>query len=340
MIIEELKYEGYERVVHATDAETELDAYVAIHSTHLGPALGGLRIFSYPRRYEGTAPALVDVLRLAKGMTYKNSLAGLDLGGGKAVINGTKTAAKLMQFAEVLEYLDGSYITAEDVGTSVDDMRIIRKTTNHVVNPEIGDPSPATALGVLRAMEACVRRLTGSRSLSDTTIAIQGLGNVGYPLAEMLHYKGAKIIATDINKDNCDMAEQRLGATIVGLDEIYDVSGTIFAPCAMGAVINENTVDRLNVEIVCGSANNQLATVEDGEKLHKREIIYGPDYLANAGGVMNVAREFGWVNTDFHIANMLDNIYIRMSKVVLEAELTRTPTYEIADKLALERLED
>ena len=335
MRIDEVEVEGYKRVVHATDSTTGLDAYVAIHSTVLGPALGGLRVWNY----NSTEDALWDVLRLGKGMTYKNSLAGLHLGGGKAVINGDKTRAKLVLFSEVLNELGGDYVTAEDVGTTVADMRIIRAGSQHVVNPDIGDPSPATALGVVRALEACVRRLTGSRSLRDHTFVLQGLGHVGYPLAEMLHYKGGKLVATDINEDKCELAFRRLGAHIVDPDDIYDQEGMAFVPCALGATVNGTTIPRIRCPIVCGSANNQLATEDDGNHLFRLGKIYGPDYLANAGGVMNVAREFGWVSTDFHVANMLDNIYERMSAVVLESQERGVPTHVIADRQALERLE-
>ena len=335
MVIDELQVDGYEQVVHATDEVTGLDAYVAIHSTVLGPALGGLRFWNY----DSTDDALTDVLRLAEGMTYKNSLAGLNLGGGKAVINGKKTRAKLVLFSELLNYLNGNYVTAEDVGSTVADMRIIRAGSQHVVNPDIGDPSPATALGVVRALEATVRRLTGSRSLRDHTFVLQGLGHVGYPLAEMLRYKGGKIIATDINQDKCELALRRLEAHIVGLDDIYEQRGTAFVPCALGGILNQDTIPLINCPIVCGSANNQLLDVDAGNHLFRLGKIYGPDYLANAGGVMNVAREFGWVSTDFHVSNMLDTIYERMSAVVLESQTKGVPTHVIADRLALERLE-
>lgn len=342
MFYNEIEIEGYERVVHAVDSFTGLDCFVAIHSTKLGPALGGCRIW----KYNTDEDAQEDVLRLSRGMTYKNSLAGLDLGGGKAVINisnTSKTPELLRKFGELLNYLGGKYITAEDVGSSLKDMMVIREKTKYVASLDgAGDPSPATALGVLRGIEATVNfwrsGLEPCRSLQGVTVAIQGLGNVGYTLAQMLHQKGATIIATDLNQEACDRLQKETGATIVTPDAIHKTDCDVFAPCAMGGIINENTVDHIKAKIVCGSANNQLKNNTCGDMLHKKGIIYAPDYLVNAGGVMNVYREFGMVNSDFHLALMLDDIFARTCECLHRSAENDVPSYVVADQMAEERL--
>ena len=339
-IIEDLSIEGYEKVIHGTEKSTGLDCYIAIHSTELGSTLGGARFWSYNKSHD----AIEDVLRLAKGMTYKNSLAGLDAGGGKAVINlrdTEKTPELLMQFGKIVDSLQGKYITAEDVGSSWEDMGIISKTTNHVVLAD-RDPSPATALGVIRGMEASVnflrQEMAPGQSLKDIHIAIQGLGHVGIVLAEMLAVKGAILTVTDIDKDKCAVAEKEYGATVVEPDDIFDVECDIFAPCALGAIVNKETVERLKCKILCGAANNQLSTSMIGYALKDKGILNAPDFLVNAGGVIEAYKDLGVIPSDFHVANIIDGIYDRTLKCLREAKENNLPTNLVAEKMAKERL--
>tara|TARA_Y100000034_G_scaffold135973_1_gene210067 strand:+ start:4923 stop:5945 length:1023 start_codon:yes stop_codon:yes gene_type:complete len=338
MRIQHLEIDGFEKVIHAIDEKTGLNAFIAIHSTHLGPALGGTRIW----KYDSDADALRDVLRLAKGMTYKNSLAELFLGGGKAVINisGTEKSTDLLRrFGDAVETLKGKYITAEDVGTTLRDMEIVNTVTNHVASLRgAGDPSPATAYGVLRAMEAAVNYVGYNHNLDEMPIAIQGIGNVGYALAEMLWYRGAKLFVTDLNEEVCEKARQELGATVVEPKNIYDTECEVFVPCALGSILNLETIQRLKCTIICGAANNQLANLDVGEMLHKMGIWYVPDYLANAGGVINIYREFGQVRTDFHTANIINDIYDRTSECFYFSEKDDKPTSVIANETAERRL--
>lgn len=342
MYYREIEQEGYEKVVHVKDSFTGLDCYIAIHSTKLGTALGGCRMYSYT----SDEAALEDVLRLAKGMTYKNSLAGLDLGGGKAVINlanAKKTPELLKRFGEVLNSLEGQYITAEDVGSNLNDMSVIKQVSPHVASlAGAGDPSPATALGVYRGIEACVnfwrKDLEPKFLLKNVSVAIQGLGNVGYALAQMLHQQGACVIATDINPKVCDKAYKEMGIHCVVPDEIYDVQADVFAPCAMGGILTEDTVARLRTYMICGSANNQLQDDSIGDLLHHKRFIYAPDYLVNAGGVLNIYREFGTVNSDFHLSLMLDQIRNTTTKCLKISKVNNIPSYKVANDLAEERL--
>lgn len=342
MEIKELNITNYEKVIHAIDSNTGLNCFISVHSTKLGPALGGCRIYAY----DNDETALEDVLRLSKGMTYKNSLAGLDLGGGKAVINiknTKKTPGLFKKFGEVINSLEGTYITAEDVGTTLKDMKIIKKTSKHVASLDVGSPSPATALGVLRGIEASVdfwrNGLTPGHDLKNITVAIQGLGSVGYALAQMLHQKGAKIIATDIDFKRCEKLQKEIDIEIVMPDKIYAVKADVFAPCAMGGILNEKTIQKLKVSIICGAANNQLYnSFIDGAILHQNRIIYAPDYLVNAGGVMNVYREFGMINSDFHLAAMLDDIFYRTRQCLTQARRENKATNVIAKQMAKKRL--
>lgn len=348
MEIKTLDINNYEKVIHATDADTGLNAFIGVHSTKLGPALGGTRIW----KYESDDDALTDVLRLSEGMTYKNSLANLNLGGGKAVINLTgteKTEALLKKFGEAVESLKGTYITAEDVGTTVPDMEIIKTVTDHVSSLQSGNPSPATAFGVFKAIQACFdfwltpevkKHWNGHCSLQNKTVAIQGLGNVGYALAEMLAFHKMKIFGSDINEETCKRAAKELGVTIVGTDEIHKLDVDVFSPCALGATLNYDTIGDLKCKFICGSANNQLSIPEIGKDLMRMGVHYAPDYLVNAGGVMNIYREWGHVDTDFHTASMMEGIYDRTIlcfKIGLEEGL---PTNVVADMLAKQRLSE
>lgn len=292
-----IKTDKHEQVTFFHDKESGLKAIIAIHDTTLGPALGGARMWSYASDEE----ALIDALRLSKGMTYKAAAAGLKLGGGKAVIIGDskkdKSEILFRAFGKCVNTLNGRYITAEDVGTDVNDMEFIRMETRHVTGVDksrggSGDPSPFTAYGVLQGTKAAVEFKMKKNSLDGLTVAIQGLGHVGWHLAKLLIDEGANVVATDIDFELCKRAKEELGLKdIIDPNEIYDVPCDIFAPCALGAIINDETVDRLKCQIVAGSANNQLKEDRHGELLTKRGILYSPDFYISAGGLMNVYTE-------------------------------------------------
>jgi len=312
---------------------------IVIHSTVLGPALGGTRFWSY--RTDGEA--LVDCLRLARGMTYKAAVAGLNLGGGKSVILGdnrtTRREALFRAHGRHVESLGGRYITAEDVGTSTSDMEYIKAETNHVTGliGKSGDPSPVTAYGVYRGMKACVHYRCGSDRLAGKTVALQGCGSVGYHLAKLLHTEGAHVVCTDIDPERVRRVVEECGATAVATNEIYDVRADIFAPCALGAVINDDTIRRLRVEIVAGGANNQLAEDRHGELLEERHVTYAPDYVINGGGLINVNAELhGW--SPERARNKAGEIYDTILRVFEIAREERIPSYQAADRLAEQRI--
>ena len=340
-MIKEINIDGYEKVIHATDESSGLDCYIAIHSTELGPALGGARFWKYKKSHD----AIEDVLRLAKGMTYKNSLAGLDLGGGKAVINlrnTEKTPELLREFGKVVEYLEGKYITADDVGCEIEDMKIIKEVTKYVIFSDY-DPSPATSLGVVRGMQAALAFLRNDfvgniHCLKGIHIAIQGLGHVGFNLAEMLHQKGAMLTVTDLNGDRCNEAAHKVNAQVVSTDKILEIECDILAPCALGAVINKETVEKLNCKILCGCANNQLSTSMVGYALKDKGIINAPDFIVNAGGVIDAYKDLGHIPTDFHVANIIDGIYGRTMQCLIEARENNMPTNLVAEMMAKKRL--
>lgn len=284
---------GHEQVTFFYDEKTGLKAIVAIHSTALGPALGGCRVWPY----ESEAAALNDVLRLSRAMTYKNSAMGLPLGGGKAVIiadsRADKTPELFEAFGRAVERLGGRYITAKDVGTEPDDMVAVRRHTRHVAGlPDTsGDPSPATAFGVYNGIRAALKHAFGDDDLRGRRVAVQGLGAVGMHLCRYLHEDGAELIVTDIAQKRIDQAVSEMNARAVGSDEIYDVECDVFAPCALGAVVNDATLPRFKAKVIAGSANNQLAEARHGDALKQRGILYAPDFIINGGGVINVADE-------------------------------------------------
>jgi len=336
MEIRELTVDTHEKVIHATDSKSGLDCYIAIHSTKLGPSLGGTRFWSY----KSTPEALTDALRLSEGMTYKNSLAGLDLGGGKAVINlqdTEKTPELLRAYGEVVDSLGGTYITAEDVGCKPGDLEIIAETTKHTVNPRVGDPSPATSYGVLKAMEGALMVHKQYPSFKGIRVMVQGLGNVGFGLCEMLMQKGAMVYGSDINPEAVQRASDA-GVSIVHQAHMFDGIYDVYAPCALGATVNDASIRMMKIDIICGSANNQLETPELARVLKAKGITYVPDYLANAGGVINCYREFGMVPTDFHTAAIIDGIYHRTVKCLKDANREATTSTAIADAMALSRL--
>lgn len=284
---------GHEQVSYFFDQKTGLRAIIAIHSTALGPALGGCRIWPY----ESEEAALFDVLRLSRAMTYKNAAMGLDLGGGKAVIiadSGSDKSPELFEaFGRAVQSLGGRYITAEDVGTEPEDMDAIQRQTSFVAGlPDTsGDPSPATAFGIFSGIKASLRHAYSSDELNGRKVAIQGLGAVGMSLCERLRAEGAHVTVTDIAQKRIDHAVNELGAVAVSSDAIYDVDCDVFAPCALGGVINDSTVARFGARIIAGSANNQLAEPHHADALRERGILYAPDFIINGGGVINIANE-------------------------------------------------
>lgn len=330
---------GHEQVVLCQDTASGYRGIIAVHSTVLGPALGGTRFWNYASDDD----AIVDALRLARGMTYKNAVAGLNLGGGKSVIIGdNKAADREMIFrahGRFVESLGGRYITAEDVGTSTADMDYVHMETDYVsgLAGRSGDPSPVTAHGVFRAIQASARERWGSDDLNNKVVALQGCGHVGYYLAKELHEAGAKLVVSDIDADRVKRVVSEFGARAVSSEEIYSVQADIFAPCALGAIINDKTIPQLKVEIVAGAANNQLLEERHGDELEGRGILYAPDYVANAGGVINVYSELaGW--TSARSFRKADEIYDTVRKVFEIAKSEKIPTYLAADRLAEQRI--
>jgi leucine dehydrogenase len=332
---------GHEQIVFCNNNDVGLRAIIAIHDTTLGPALGGTRMWPY----ETEEAALRDALRLSRGMTYKAAVSGLNLGGGKAVIIGDpredKSEALFRAFGRFIDTLHGRYITAEDVGIDVNDMEFIFQETENVVGVHqvhggSGDPSPYTAHGTIQGMKAALQKVFGDEDLSHRSFAIQGAGHVGFHMVKQLRKEGAKVFITDIMEDSLAAAVDQ-GAEAVGVDEIYDLEVDVFAPCALGAVINEETIPRLKCKIVAGPANNQLANNEAGNELERRDILYAPDYAVNAGGLMNVSIEFeGWNHE--RALRMTRTIYYNVSRIFQIAERDAIPTWQAADRMAEERI--
>lgn len=329
----------HETVLIGREAESGYHGIIAIHSTVLGPAVGGTRFWNYASE----ADALTDALRLSQGMTYKNALAGLPLGGGKSIIIGDNKAPhreKLLRaHGRFVDTLNGRYITAEDVGTSPADMEIVRAETQYVAGlvGGSGDPSPFTARGVFRAIQASAKFLWKSDELAGVTVALQGCGHVGYNLAKLLHDAGAKLIVTDVDQNNSSRVVEEFAAETVQPDEIFSVEADVFAPCALGGVLNDRTIPELKVQIVAGAANNQLLEERHGAMLHERNILYAPDYVANAGGVLNGCRElFGWKAED--ALQKIDEIYNTTLRIFESAQDQGITTNKAADRLAEDRL--
>ena len=336
MKITEKTIPGYERVLFGEEPAVGYRGIIAIHSTARGPAGGGTRFWNYRNDDE----ALEDVLRLARGMTYKSALADLPLGGGKSVIicdNKVTDREKIFRaHGRFINSLGGQYVTGEDVGTSPEDMEFVQKETPHVAGTHgrSGDPSPKTARGVFRAMQAAAQHRWGSNDLSRKTVAIQGCGHVGYFLAEELHRVGAKLIVTDIDPERVRSVVSAFGATEVALEKIYSARADIFAPCALGGIINDGTISQLGAEIVCGAANNQLLEPRHGALLEESGRVYVPDYAANAGGVINgcCIEILGW---DLAATlKKVDTIYDTILAIFELAGKERIPTYQAADRLA------
>ena len=337
MKINELPVSGHERLASCNDGDYH--GLIAIHSTRLGPALGGTRLWQYRNQQE----AIDDVLRLARGMTYKNALAGVPFGGGKSIIlknSGPMDREAIFRMhGRFVETFGGQYITAEDVGTSPEDLEHVRKETRHVAGllSGSGNPSPVTARGVFRAMQAAAKYRWGSNELAGRTVAIQGCGSVGYYLASYLTDAGANLIVSDVDSRKVERVVNEFGAMAFGPDDIYYADADVFAPCALGGVLNDETIHALKTEIVAGAANNQLLEPRHGDELDALNILYVPDYAANSGGVINGLRDLlGW--NAAQSAAKVDEIYDTVFNIFRIAEAEEIPTYKAADRLAEKRL--
>lgn len=333
-------FDDHERVIFCRDAATGLKAIIAIHSTALGPAAGGCRLW----RYDNDDAALHDVLRLSQGMSYKNAMAGLDFGGGKAVIlkdaGFTGSDALYEKFGEFVDQLGGSYITAEDVGMSVAVMEKIARRTAYVTGlprgkGEIGgDPSPRTAFGVFKGIEAAARFRLGRSDLEGLAVAVQGVGNVGYNLCRYLAEAGAALTVADIDAERVQRTGDEFGARSAHLEDILFQEVDVVAPCALGAVLNASSIPRLQAPIVAGAANNQLETAEDGGRLTEANILYAPDYVINAGGIINVAFEYRGGGREEEVLEQVAEIGPRLTRIFEEARDSGLPTNVIADRQA------
>ena len=339
---EDSAFDDHERVIFCRDARTGLQAIIAIHSTALGPAAGGTRLWAY----QSDDAALHDVLRLSHAMSYKNAMAGLKFGGGKAVIieapefNGTD--ALYERYGEFVDQLNGSYVTAEDVGMSVEIMEIVARKTKYVSGLTAreghagGDPSPKTSFGVFKGIEAAVSFRLGREAVGGLTVAVQGVGNVGYHLCRFLADAGAKLLVSDIDDARVKRVCEEFGATSVACDEIVACQADVLAPCALGATINAQSIPTLQATIVAGGANNQLETPDDGKRLADAGILYAPDYVINGGGIINVASEYFDDADDDEVLRRVAEIGPRLTGIFEVAKKSDKPTNEIADEMARE----
>jgi leucine dehydrogenase len=344
-IFSQLESFGHKKVVFCSDPETGLKAIIAIHDTTLGPALGGTRMWAYKTE----ADALHDVLRLSKSMTYKASIAGLNLGGGKAVIIGDshkdKTEALLRKFGRFIKNLNGEFITAEEVGTNPRDMEYIRMETQYVTGvPETiggtGDPSPITALGVFMGIKACVKELYGNDSLTGKSVIVQGIGHVGENLVKLLRDENAKVYASDINEERVGQVAKKYGAEAISNNTIFDIDADIYAPCALGATINTQTINKLKCSIIAGSANNQLEDEHiHGQMLLKKGVLFAPDYVINAGGIINCYSELMGFSKK-RTLQLTENIYEATRNVLKLSKTESISTIDAANKIAEKRIAD
>lgn len=332
-------FDDHEQVTYITDEESGLRGIISVHDTSLGPALGGTRMYDY----EDEAAALRDGLRLSRAMTYKAAAADLDLGGGKAVIWGApaqrKDEALLRAYGRAVEDLGGKYVTSVDVGTSVPDMDVIAEETEHVVGTSggLGDPSPITAHGVFHSVRSVVEHLDGPRGIGDAAVAIQGLGKVGSGLAERLVEAGASVTVTDVNEENLEALVAEYDVDTVAPDEIYDVACDVFSPCAVGGVVNDGTIPRLDCEAVVGAANNVLERAAHADALRDRGILYAPDYVVNAGGLITVAKEHYDGSRDEAYAEA-EAIGDRLLRMIERADEEGTTVLAAANRYAEDRL--
>ena len=334
------EFDHHEGIHFFDDPATGLRAIIAVHSTALGPGAGGCRRWQYPSE----ADAITDVLRLSRGMTYKNAIAGLKFGGGKSVILASDAAPKSPElfraFGRAVNSLGGKYITAEDVGISVEDMRNVNKETRFVSGlPKQGegaggDPSPWTALGVYLGLEATARVRLGVSSLDGVSVAVQGVGHVGYHLCRQLAEAGARLVVADVNRESLDRIQREIDVAEVAPQQILFADVDVLAPCALGNVLNSETIPRIKAKVIAGAANNQLANADDGKRLMERDILYAPDYVINAGGVINVAHEYYRDAEDDEVRRDIARIPERLEKIYAESAKTRLPTNVIADEHA------
>ena len=344
-VLEYMERYGHEQFSVYTDASVGLRAFIAIHDTTLGPALGGVRVWPHPTE----DAAVMDVLRLSRAMTYKSAAAGLNFGGGKGLIMADsrkdKSEALMHSYGRFVESLGGRYITTEDVGITLQDLEWIAQETSHVTGLPVslggsGDTSPMTGFGVYQGMRACAKEAWGGDSLAGRVVAIQGFGHTATALVENLqkHEDGVKFIVTDINEDALARAKQYPGVQVVGADDIFGVACDIFAPCALGGILNSKTIPRLQCRIVCGSANNQLLELEDADAIQKRGILYAPDYIVNAGGVINVSCEVGTAYSEEASREKTARIYENTQRVIAISKRDGLSTARAADHLAEERI--
>ena len=337
-IQEYMQEHGHEQLVLCSEPSVGLRAFIAIHDTTLGPAVGGVRIWPY----ETEDDAMLDVLRLSEAMTFKSASADLPLGGGKAVIladpRTEKSEGLLRAYGRYVDTLGGRYITTTDMGSTSRDLEYISLETEHVVGLSkseggSGDTSVLTGLGIYMGMKACAKHAWGSDSLSGRTVAMQGFGKVAYRTSEYLLQEGARLLATDIHEEALERARD-MGATVVDPQDIYDVACDIFSPCAMGGILNSQTIPRLKCRIVAGGANNQLFADEDGAELQRRGILYAPDYIINAGGVINIACEIGRDYSEDRAREMTSRIYETLERVLYTAAKKEVPTAQAANQIA------
>lgn len=343
-VIGQMIANNHEQILFCNDNATGLKAIIAIHNTVLGPSLGGTRMWNYNNEME----ALTDVLRLSRGMTYKSSVAGLNLGGGKAVIIGDakklKSEALLRRFGKFVNSLGGKYITAEDVAMSSRDMEIIKMETDYVSGLPVnmggsGDPSPVTAYGVYVSMKASAKEAFGTDNLNGKKVLVQGIGNVGMHLVEHLTKEGAKVYIYDITEERIKMAVDNYKAEFVPADKMFDLDIDIYAPCALGATVNDETISRLKCKVICGAANNQLADEKKhGELVMSKGILYAPDFVVNAGGIINVYYELEGYNRERALAHA-EKIYDTTWNIIQTAKTQNIPTYAAANKIAEQRIE-
>ena len=338
-IFNELNFDDHEQVVFVSEPKSGLKGIIAVHNTNLGPAMGGCRMWNYASE----ALAVNDVLRLSRGMTYKNAVAGLPIGGGKSVIIGNpktdKTPALFEALGEALERLGGRYITAEDVGTSPQDMAHVATKTRYVAGlGSSGDPSPYTALGCFVGAQAAVKHHFKRDSMEGLTVALQGLGHVGYDYARRLHEAGAKLMVADIDEAALERARAEFGAEVVSVDAIYDVDADIYAPCALGATLNPNTLSRLRAKIVAGGANNQLATADIGDLLRQKKVLYAPDFVLNAGGIIKVCYEY-LKKPEADVEAHVREISSTLAEIFARADREGRSTAVVADELARSRFQ-
>nr|WP_211200856.1 Glu/Leu/Phe/Val dehydrogenase [Pseudoalteromonas sp. JC3] len=342
-VFNQVEFDNHEQVVFCSDEASGLKAIIAVHNTKLGPAVGGCRLWNYASDED----AVYDVLRLSKGMTYKNAVARLPFGGGKSVIIGDaktiKSEALFRAFGKHLDRLGGSYYSAEDVNITTGDVMVMHKETNYVMGLEgkSGNPSPFTALGTFLGIKAAYQHKYGHQDLAGIKVAVQGLGAVAYTLCKHLHEAGAELFVTDINEESVQKVVNDFNATAVGIDEIYDLDVDVYAPCALGATVNDDTIPRIKATIIAGCANNQLAESRHGEIIREKGVLYAPDYVINAGGIINVYYETKPEGYDEAAATKhVEGIYDTLTEIFKRSEDEKVSTHIIADKLAQEIIEN